>query len=91
MKNMNAGYYHTQEQVEGIAAEQFVTLPGSYTELSDRRRVVARGLVQQMQANGLLPERMSDKRFSQIADYIAAGMKAAVRDAMDAQWEFPSV
>ena len=90
MKNMNAGYYHTEEQVEGIAAELFAT-PGNYFKLSDRRRIVARGLVQQMRANGLLPERMSDKRFSQIADYIAAGMKAAVKDAMDAQWEFPSV
>ena len=80
MKNMNAGYYHTQGQVEGIAAEQFATLPESYTKPFDRRRVVARGLIQQMQANGLLPERMSDKRFSQIANYIAAGMKAAVID-----------
>ena len=80
MKNMNAGYYNTQEQVEGIAAEQFATLPESYTKPFDRRMVAARGLVQQMQDNGVLPERMSDERFYQIANYIAAGMKAAVID-----------
>jgi hypothetical protein len=71
--------YTTQEDRERIAANQF---SGTHGGDFDRRLIGARGLVQEMQGAGILPERMSDNRFSAIALWIAAGMKAAVEDGL---------
>ena len=72
--------YMNQEDREDVAAKMFSTLPAEYTRDSSRRLTSARGLVQAMQANGVLPQNMSEARFSLVAEWIAAGMKASADD-----------
>ena len=60
------------------ATESFQNI--TVSEPADRVRVAARRIVRAMQQDGMLPPRISDTRFSNIAEWLHAAMVAALED-----------